>query len=64
MLYELAQVDPNKLWKKTFKILKKEKFLKEELQLAGHMDEYMPQFINFFKRKFYNEKFKNNKSKG
>ena len=48
--YELAQVDPNKLWKKTFKILKKEKCLKRGVTIGGdHMDEYMPQFVNFFK---------------
>ena len=37
--YELAQVDPNKLWKKTFKILKKEKCLKRGVTVGGgHMD--------------------------
>ncbi len=36
--------------KKTFKILKKEKCLKRGVTIGGdHMDEYMPQFINFFK---------------
>ena len=48
--YEAAQVEPKKLWKKTFKILKKEKCLERGVTIGGgHMDEYMPQFINFFK---------------
>ena len=48
--YETAQVDPKKSWKNSFKILKKEKCLDRGVMIGGdHMDEYMPQFINFFK---------------
>ena len=48
--YEAAQNEPNKTWKKSFKILKGEKCLERGVTIGGkHMNEYMPQFINFFK---------------
>ena len=48
--YDAAQNDPKKAWKNSFKILKKEKCLKRGVTIGGkHMEEYMPQFINFFK---------------
>ena len=48
--YEAAQTEPRKLWKKSFKIMKKEKCLSKGVTIGGdHIDEYMPQFINFFK---------------
>ena len=48
--YDAAQNDPKKAWKNSFKILKKEKCLKRGVMIGGkHMEEYMPQFINFFK---------------
>ena len=48
--YEAAQAEPRKTWKKTFKALKKEKCLGKGVTVGGdHGDEYMPQFINFFK---------------
>ena len=40
-----------KTFKKMFKILKGEKCLKRGAHVGGnHGDEYMPQFINFFKK--------------
>ena len=48
--YESAQTEPRKIWKKMFKIMKKEKCLEKGVTIGGlHQDEYMPQFINFFK---------------
>jgi hypothetical protein len=39
-----------RLSKKMFRIFKKEKCLDSGVSIGGnHMDEYMPQFINFFK---------------
>ena len=39
-----------KTFKKVFKILKGEKCIKRGAHVGGnHGDEYMPQFINFFK---------------
>jgi len=36
--------------KKMFKIFKKEKCIKRGVTIGGkHIDEYMPQFMNFFK---------------
>ena len=43
-------MEPRKAWKASFKMLKKEKCLDRGVTIGGnHMDEYMPQFINFFK---------------
>ncbi len=48
--YKAAQEEPKKAWKNSFKVLKKEKCLDRGVMIGGdHMDEYMPQFINFFK---------------
>ena len=48
--YDTAQIEPKKAWKTSFKMLKKEKCLDRGVTIGGnHMDEYMPQFINFFK---------------
>ncbi len=48
--YKGAQEEPKKTWKNSFKVLKKEKCLDRGVMIGGdHMDEYMPQFINFFK---------------
>jgi hypothetical protein len=42
--------EPKKTFKKVFKVLKKEKYLKRGVTIGGmHGDEYLPQFINFFK---------------
>jgi|TARA_B110000114_G_scaffold33208_1_gene34266 dienelactone hydrolase len=47
---EAAATEPKKTFKKMFKILKSEKCLKRGAHVGGnHGDEYMPQFINFFK---------------
>jgi len=49
--YEAAQTEPRKTWKKSFKIMKKEKCLSKGVTIGGkNQDEYMPQFINFFKK--------------
>ena len=48
--YEAAQTEPRKTWKKSFKIMKKEKCLSKGVIIGGkNMETYMPQFINFFK---------------
>ena len=48
---EAAATEPKKTFKKMFKILKGEKCLKRGAHVGGnHGDEYMPQFINFFKK--------------
>ena len=48
--YEAAQAEPRKTWKKSFKIMKKEKCLSKGVIIGGkNMETYMPQFINFFK---------------
>ena len=48
--YEAAQNEPRKTFKKIFKAMKKEKCLSKGVTIGGdNMDEYMPQFINFFK---------------
>ena len=48
--YDAAQIEPRKTFKKVFKIMKKEKCLSKGVTIGGkHADEYMPQFINFFK---------------
>jgi len=47
---QAAQDEPRKTFKKMFGIFKKEKCLAKGVTIGGkHMDEYMPQFINFFK---------------
>ena len=47
---EASAIEPKKTFKKVFKILKKEKCIKRGAHVGGnHGDEYMPQFINFFK---------------
>ena len=47
---EAAAIEPKKTFKKVFKILKGEKCIKRGAHVGGnHGDEYMPQFINFFK---------------
>ena len=47
---QAAQDEPRKTFKKMFGIFKKEKCLARGVTIGGkHMDEYMPQFINFFK---------------
>lgn len=52
--YEAAQTKPRKTWKKTFKIMKKEKCLSKGVIIGGkNQDEYMPQFINFFKENLF-----------
>ena len=46
----LINIEPKKTFKKVFKILKGEKCIKRGAHVGGnHGDEYMPQFINFFK---------------
>ena len=45
-----SEDEPVKTFKKMFKVLKKEKCLERGVTIGGkHMDEYMPQFMNFFK---------------
>jgi len=45
-----TEEEPRKTFKKMFKVLKKEKCIERGVTIGGkHMDEYMPQFINFFK---------------
>ena len=45
-----SEDEPRKTFKKMFGIFKKEKCLDRGVTIGGkHMDEYMPQFINFFK---------------
>jgi len=45
-----SEDEPVKTFKKMFKIFKKEKCIKRGVTIGGkHIDEYMPQFINFFK---------------
>ena len=45
-----SEDEPKKTFKKMFKIFKKEKCLERGVTIGGkHMDEYMPQFMNFFK---------------
>ena len=47
---EAAAIEPEKTFKKVFKILEGEKCIKRGAHVGGnHGDEYMPQFINFFK---------------
>ena len=51
---KIVKIDKNKILfnyeKKVFKIMKKEKCLSKGVTIGGkHADEYMPQFINFFK---------------
>ena len=42
--------EPKKTMKAVFKMFKKEKCLKRGVTIGGmHGDEYLPQFINFFK---------------
>ena len=42
--------EPSKTFKKMFKVFKGEKCIKKGVTIGGkNMDEYMPQFINFFK---------------
>jgi dienelactone hydrolase len=44
------QDEPRKAFKKMFKVFKGEKCIKKGVTIGGeNMDEYMPQFINFFK---------------
>ena len=45
-----SEDEPVKTFKKMFKIFKKEKCIKRGVTIGGkHIDEYMPQFMNFFK---------------
>jgi hypothetical protein len=45
-----SEDEPRKTFKKMFGIFKKEKCLAKGVTIGGkHMDEYMPQFMNFFK---------------
>ena len=45
-----SEDEPVKTFKKMFKIFKKEKCIKRGVMIGGkHIDEYMPQFMNFFK---------------
>ena len=45
-----SEDEPVKTFKKMFGIFKKEKCLERGVTIGGkHMDEYMPQFVNFFK---------------
>jgi len=45
-----SEDEPVKTFKKMFKIFKKEKCIERGVTIGGkHMDEYMPQFMNFFK---------------
>jgi len=44
------QNEPRKAFKTMFKVFKGEKCLAKGVTIGGkHMDEYMPQFISFFK---------------
>ena len=48
--YDAAQTKPRKTWKQAFKVMKKEKCLSKGVTIGGqNQEEYMPQFINFFK---------------
>ena len=48
---QATENEPKKTFKKMFGIFKKEKCLDRGVTIGGkHMDEYMPQFINFFKK--------------
>ena len=45
-----SEDEPVKTFKKTFKIFKQEKCLERGVTIGGkHMEEYMPQFMSFFK---------------
>ena len=47
---QAMQDEPRKAFKKMFKVFKGEKCIKKGVTIRGkNMDEYMPQFINFFK---------------
>ncbi len=46
----IAKQTKDRKEKELFKVLKKEKCLERGVTIGGkHMDEYMPQFMNFFK---------------